>query len=38
MSKRSRFVLVAFVVAAVIAAVWIGGASLMQLLMKMHGH
>ena len=37
MSKRSRFVLAAIVVTAVIAALWIGGGALMQLLMKIHG-
>lgn len=38
MSKRSRFVLIAIVVLAVAAAVWIGGGAMLQLLMKMRGH
>jgi hypothetical protein len=38
MSKRSRFVLIAVVVLAVAAAVWLGGSAIYQLLLKMHGH
>jgi hypothetical protein len=37
MSKRSRFVLIAVVVLAVAAAIWIGGDALVRFIRVMHG-
>ena len=37
MSKRSRIVLIVFVLVAVIAALWIGGDALVRFVRVMHG-
>lgn len=38
MSKRSKIVWIVILAAVVVAAIWLGGASLMQFARKMHGH